>query len=306
MIAATLAELLANGAQDLVAIRLRSIPELGVGISIIDLPGTKFDGYDSLFWRVDSDRLWTGSFYVGELEDEGVESSRPDLDATLPAALAAAGLSGPGLTGEICGNGEAFSPEGDVETAAQILRGLGYQVTALDQNGHRFGDETALDYPRWTKNDWLAVYNADSAPLSQCSDDYRVSETPEFGLRPSDDASGTIVQIFRGYTVVNEEEGFIGYIEKISWRAWEKGSTASERRTKWAGEFFGDADGVYPCSDDLFAALEFVGLHPTAMVSSRREAYSPNPDLLDIAAELRGLGYRVTISEAFTRTSDFE
>ena len=302
MSVATAGQLL-DGAQDLVAIRLRSIPELGVGISIIDLPGTEFYGYPSVFWPVDSDKIWTGSFYVGELEDSGENSSRVDLDATLPAALLAAGFSGE--IGSMCGNGEAWSTEGDIETAALILRGLGYQVTALDQNGHLFGDMTAVDYPRWTKADWAEVYKADSVALPQHSEDYLVSEMPQFEIRPSDDGSGTIVQIFRGYTVVNEEEGYIGYIEKISWRPREKGSAASERRTKWAGEFFGNADGVHPFSDDLVAALEFVGLHPTAMVSSRREAYSPNPDLLDIAAELRGLGYRVTISEAFTRSSDF-
>lgn len=123
---ATAAELLANGAQDLVTIRLRSIPELGVGIAIIDLPGTDYEGYGSLFWRVDSDRLWTGSFYVGQLEDGGVDSSRPDLDATLPAALLAAGFSGE--IGSMCGNGECFSPEGDVETAARVLSDLDYDV----------------------------------------------------------------------------------------------------------------------------------------------------------------------------------
>lgn len=128
MSAATPAQLLAHGAQDLVSIRLRAIPELGVGIEIIDLPGTDFFEYPSVFWRVDSERMWTGTFYVGELEDEGVDSSRPDLDATLPDALLAAGLSGAGLTGEMCGNGESFSPEGDVETAAQVLSALGYDV----------------------------------------------------------------------------------------------------------------------------------------------------------------------------------
>ena len=303
MSVATAAQLL-DGAQDLVSIRLRSIPELGVGISIIDLPGTDLYGYPALFWRVDSDKIWTGSFYVGELEDSGENSSRPDLDASLPAALLAAGFSG--AIESMCGNGECFSPEGDVETAALILRGLGYQVTALDQNGRPFGDTTAVEYPRWTRADWDEVYEADSGSLPEGSENYRVSETPQFELRPSDDGSGTIVQIFQGCVVVDEEEGFISYSEKISWRAREEGSAASERCTAWAGEFFGNADGVHPFSDDLAAALEFVGLHPTAMVSSRREAYSPNPDLLDIAAELRGLGYRVTISEAFTRSSDFE
>ena len=127
MSGATAAELLTGGAQDLVSVRLRPIKALGVGIEIVDLPGTDFFGFPSVFWRVDGpDKLWTGSFYVGELEDEGVDSSRPDLDATLPAALAAAGFSG--ALGSMCGNGEAWSTEGDVETAALILRGLGYNV----------------------------------------------------------------------------------------------------------------------------------------------------------------------------------
>ena len=39
---ATAAQLLANGAQHLVHIRLRSIPALGVGIGIVDLPGTEY------------------------------------------------------------------------------------------------------------------------------------------------------------------------------------------------------------------------------------------------------------------------
>lgn len=300
----TAAQLLANGAQDLVSIHLRAIPNLGVGIKIVDLPGTDFYSYPSVFWRVEgTDRLWTGKFGVGGSYDDGSDSSRHDLDASLPAALTAAGFSG--AIGSMCGNGEAWSTEGDVETAAQTLRRLGYQVSAVDENGMSYGDSNVADPHRWTEADWAEVYAADSGGLPHHSGNFQVDEVPEFDLRPSDDGSGIIVQIFRGYLLVNEGVGFTSHLPQISWRAWEKGSAASERRTAWEGEFFdATSRGVHPHSDDLSAALDFAGLHPEAMVSSRREAYSPNPDLEGVADGLRSLGYRVTISPAATLRGD--
>ena len=303
MTGAAAAQLL-DGAQDLVAIRLRSIPELGVGIEIIDLPGTDFFGYPALFWRVEGpDELWTGSFYVGELENEGVDSSRPDLDATLPAALLAAGFSGE--IGSMCGNSEAWSTKGDVQTAAQTLRGLGYQVSAVDENGMSYGDSNVADPHRWTEADWAEVYATGSAGHRHHSGNFQVDEVPEFDLRPSADGSGIVVQILQGYLLVDDGVGFTSYAPQISWRAWEKGSAASERRTAWAGKFFDSTSGgAHPHSDDLFAALDFAGLHPEAMVSSRREAYASNPDLEGVADGLRSLGYRVTISQATTLLGD--
>lgn len=295
---ATAAQLLASGAQDMVAIRLRSIPELGVGISVIDLPGTEFYGYPPVFWRVDSDKIWTGSFYVGELEDSGEDSSRPDLDATLPAALLAAGFSG---IQSLCGNGESFSPEGDVETAAQILRGLGYKVSGCRKNGYPL--DTSANFPRWTKSDWEEAYHAPFGVPSPLSDDAGADMVPEFNLRPSDDESGTIVRVAQPYAAFDYEVGVLIGADTILWRADSRDSSAAGHRIAWAGVLFDSAD-VHPRSGDLVAALEFSGLCPGSMVSNNHEAYSPNPDLKGCAKVLRELGYRVTISPATTLRGD--
>lgn len=115
-----------------ISIRLRNVPSLGTGINVFDARDETLYGDGSLHWTtgVEHDEiagglLWTGGFITGALAHDGDgDHSRPELNATLPQDLAAAGFTDLSV---FCGNGEALSTV-TMFPAAYALQDLGYDV----------------------------------------------------------------------------------------------------------------------------------------------------------------------------------
>ena len=128
-----------SGDQDLfpeikskIIIRLRET-KLGTGIDVFDARDEALYGNGSLHWTTGVERdeiagglLWTGGFITGALahDNDGGDYSRPELNATLPRDLTAAGFTDLSV---FCGNGEALSPVA-MFPAAYALQDLGYDV----------------------------------------------------------------------------------------------------------------------------------------------------------------------------------